>query len=144
MGVDQRFLRGTSSIPVPLTLITSLNHVAVCVTDVDRSRRFYGGVLGLKEIERPAFPFEGAWYELADGRQFHLIVHDHPLALRGTTKIDPRDGHLAFGVEDFDGAVAHLRAAGVECVVRPENITPWKQLYITDPDGNVIELNALR
>ena len=124
--------------------ITTLNHLAVCVTDIARSRRFYGGVLGLKEIPRPAFPFEGAWYELADGRQFHLIVHDNPLTLRGTTAIDLRDGHVAFGVEDFDRAVAHLQGAGVECVVRPENITPWKQLYFTDPDGNVIELNALR
>ena len=124
--------------------ISSLNHIAVCVTDIARSKRFYGGVLGLKEIPRPAFPFDGAWYELADGRQFHLIVHDRPLALRGTTEIDPRDGHLAFGVDDFDRAVAHLHAAGVECVVRPENVTPWKQMYFTDPDGNVIELNALR
>ena len=57
--------------------ITRLNHVAVCVTDIERSKRFYGGVLGLKEIARPAFPFAGAWYELADGRQFHLIVHEH-------------------------------------------------------------------
>jgi len=124
--------------------ITSLNHVAVCVTDIARSKRFYSGVLGLKEIARPPFPFEGAWYELADGRQFHLIVHENPLTLRGTTRIDLRDGHLAFGVEDFDGAVAHLQAAGVECVARPENVTPWKQVYVTDPDGNVIELNALR
>jgi catechol 2,3-dioxygenase-like lactoylglutathione lyase family enzyme len=124
--------------------ITSLNHVAVCVTDIARSKRFYSEVLGLKEVARPSFPFDGAWYELADGRQFHLIVHDRPLTLRGTTEIDLRDGHLAFGVEDFDAAVAHLRTAAVECVVRPENVTPWKQIYFTDPDGNVIELNALR
>jgi glyoxylase I family protein len=124
--------------------LTSLNHVAVCVTDVERSKRFYREVLGLKEVDRPAFPFDGAWYELADGRQFHLIVHDRPLTLRGTTEIDLRDGHIAFGVKDFDGAVVHLRAAGVECVARPENVTPWKQIYFTDPDGNVIELNALR
>ena len=124
--------------------ITSLNHIAACVTDVERSKRFYSGVLGLKEIPRPAFTFDGAWYELADGSRFHLIVHGHPLTLRGTTRIDLRDGHLAFGAEDFDGAVAHLQAAGVECVVRPENVTPWKQVYFTDPDGNVIELNAPR
>ena len=124
--------------------LTSLSHVAVCVTDIARSKRFYGEVLGLKEIERPPFPFDGAWYELADGRQFHLIVHDHPLTLRGTTRIDPRDGHIALGVEDFDRAVVHLQTAGVECVLRPENVTPWKQIYFTDPDGNVIELNALR
>jgi catechol 2,3-dioxygenase-like lactoylglutathione lyase family enzyme len=124
--------------------ISSLTHIAVCVTELQRSKRFYGGVLGLKEIPRPAFPFDGAWYELADGRQFHLIVHDRPLTLRGTTAIDLRDGHLALGVDDFEGAVSHLTAAGIECVVRPDNVTPWKQVYFTDPDGNVIELNALR
>ena len=96
------------------------------------------------QIARPAFPFDGAWYELADGRQFHLIVHNRPLTLRGTTDIDLRDGHLALGIDDFEGAVGHLQAAGIQCVVRPQNVTPWKQLYFTDPDGNVIELNALR
>ena len=124
--------------------ISSLHHVAVCVTDIERAKRFYGDVLGLKEIARPPFPFGGAWYELPDGRQFHLIVHERPRTLRGTTTIDLRDGHLALGVADFDRAVAHLRAEGVDCVERPENITPWKQVYVTDPDGNVIELNAPR
>ena len=124
--------------------ITSLTHIAVCVTDLKRSKQFYGGTLGMKEIPRPAFPFDGAWYELADGRQFHLIVHDRPLTLRGTTRIDLRDGHLALGTDDFEAGVEHLRSAGIECVVRPQNVTPWKQAYFTDPDGNVIELNALR
>ena len=124
--------------------ISALHHVAVCVTDIERSKQFYGEVLGLKEIPRPAFPFAGAWYEMADGRQFHLIVHEQPRTLRGTTDIDLRDGHFALAVADFDRAVAHLRAAGVECVERPDNVTPWKQVYVTDPDGNVIELNAPR
>jgi catechol 2,3-dioxygenase-like lactoylglutathione lyase family enzyme len=124
--------------------ITSVNHVAVCVTDIARSKDFYGRVLGLKEIARPPFPFAGAWYELADGRQLHLIVHERPRTLRGTTEIDLRDGHFAFGVADFDRTVVHLQSAGVDCIVRPDNITPWKQLYFTDPDGNVIELNELR
>jgi glyoxylase I family protein len=124
--------------------ISALHHVAVCVTDVTRAKRFYGEVLGLREVERPAFPFGGAWYEMADGRQLHLIAHEQPLTLRGTTDIDPRDGHFAFRVADFDGALAHLQALGVECVARPDNITPWKQIYVTDPDGNVIELNADR
>ena len=123
---------------------TTLHHVAVCVTDIDRAKRFYGDVLGLREIKRPAFPFAGAWYELADGRQFHLIVHERPRTLRGTTEIDPRDGHLAFGVADYDKTVAYLRAAGFPCVEHPDNVTPWKQVYVTDPDGNVIELNATR
>ena len=97
-----------------------------------------------KEIARPAFPFEGAWYALADGRQLHLIVHERPRTLRGTTEIDLRDGHFAFSVSDYERTVEHLTSAGVPCEVRPDNVTPWKQVYVTDPDGNVIELNAPR
>lgn len=124
--------------------ISALHHAAVCVTDETRAKRFYGEVLGLREVPRPAFPFGGAWYEMGDGRQLHLIVHKQSLTLRGTSDIDLGDGHLAFRVADFDGALAHLRALGVDCLVRPDNITPWKQIYVTDPDGNVIELNADR
>lgn len=124
--------------------ISALHHVAVCVTIEARAKQFYGQVLGLREIARPSFPFGGAWYEMDDGRQLHLIVHEQPLTLRGTTDIDLRDGHLAFRVADYDAALEQLQALGVECVARPDNITPWKQIYVTDPDGNVIELNADR
>lgn len=124
--------------------IEGLHHTAFCVTDLERARRFYDEVLGLAEIERPDFPFGGAWYRLGDGRQLHLIVHERPLTLRGTGAIDARDGHIAFRIADYDAALAHLRAHGVECLERPGNVTPWKQLYVTDPDGNIIELNVDR
>jgi catechol 2,3-dioxygenase-like lactoylglutathione lyase family enzyme len=47
-------------------------------------------------------------------------------------------------VSSYEAAVAHLRAHGLELLERPDNATPWKQIYFTDPDGNVIELNADR
>ena len=124
--------------------IRAFHHSAVCVTDIERAKQFYSGVLGLKEIPRAPFSFAGAWYELDDGTQFHLIVHTSPRTLRGTTAIDTRDGHLALRVADYDQALAHLRSHGIQCVELPDNITPWKQLYVTDPDGNVIELNVER
>lgn len=124
--------------------IEGLHHTAFCVTDLARARRFYSEALGLTEIERPDFPFGGAWYEFPDGRQLHLIVHERPLTLRGTREIDPRDGHIALRIADYDAAIAHFRAHGIECVERPDNVTPWKQLYVTDPDGNIIELNVVR
>lgn len=124
--------------------ITALHHVAVCVTDVDRAKRFYREVLGLMELHRPAFPFGGAWYELGDGRQLHLIEYPEAQTLRRRTSIDGKDGHLAFRIADYDQALAQLQAYGVPCLDRPDNLTPWKQLYITDPDGNVIELNVAR
>lgn len=113
------------------------------MTDVERARSFYGDVLGLVEIERPPFDFRGAWYELGE-RQLHLIVHPPTRTLRGTTEIEPRDAHFALRVEDYDHTLARLRAHGVDVVESPVNLTPWAQLYVTDPDGNVVELNVER
>lgn len=121
--------------------VESLHHVAVCVTDIDRAKHFYGVVLGLPEVARPPFDFGGAWYEFG-GRQLHLIVHPPTLTMRRTREIDAKDGHLALRVKSYRQALSHLTAQGVEVLERPENPTPWAQLYVTDPDGNVIELNA--
>lgn len=123
--------------------IETLHHVSLSVTDLERARAFYGGVLGLREIERPAFDFPGAWFALGD-RQLHLIVHTAPRSLRGTTEVDPRDGHFALRVKNRRGALEHLRTNGVEVRDNPRNATPWEQIHFTDPDGNVIELNAER
>lgn len=125
-----------------MTIVT-LHHVGIVVTDIVIAKAFYGGVLGLRELPRPAFDFEGAWYDLGD-RQLHLIVHPPARALRGTREIDARDGHVALRVADFDEALARLQAHGVPVYVSRENVTPWMQVYITDPDGNVIELNVER
>lgn len=127
----------------PESIVQSLHHVAVCVTDVARAKHFYGAVLGLPEVPRPTFDFGGAWYELG-GRQLHLIVHLPTRTLRGTTAIDTRDGHLALRVGNYQHTLDHLRRHGVACVESPRNMTPWAQIYVTDPDGNVIELNAER
>ena len=122
--------------------IESLHHVAVCVTDVDRAKQFYGGVLGLEELPRPPFDFGGAWYALGDSQQLHLIVHPPTLTMRRTTEIEAKDGHLAMRVGSYQPTLDHPRGHGVDCLDRPRNLTPWPQIYVTDPDGNVIEFNA--
>jgi len=123
--------------------IQNHHHVSVCVTNLPRAKQFYGDLLGLPEIARPAFSFPGAWYQLGDW-QLHLIVHTTPRALRGTTEIDGRDGHFAFRVRDYNETVEYLRSRGVPFWENPQNPTPWKQVYVTDPDGNVIEFNVDR
>lgn len=121
--------------------ISTIHHFSLCVSDLTRSRHFYGDVLGLRELPRPAFNFEGAWYEVGD-RQLHLIVRPGATTLRGITTIDPGDGHVALRVASYRAAVAYLHERGVACREFPTNVTPWPQVFITDPDGNQIELNA--
>ena len=99
-------------------------------------------MLGLTEIERPAFDFPGAWFALGD-RELHLIADSPARSLRGTTAVEARDGHFAPRV-DYEAMRRRLRDHGVEAVESPVNPTPWAQLYLTDPDGNVIELNVER
>ena len=53
--------------------ILDLNHVALGVSDVPRSIRFYEEIVGLKQKPRPDFDFEGAWFALGETRELHLI-----------------------------------------------------------------------
>jgi catechol 2,3-dioxygenase-like lactoylglutathione lyase family enzyme len=133
----------TEEAEVAVLEVEAIHHVSLAVTDLEAARRFWGGVLGLREIPRPEFPFPGAWYEVG-GRQVHLIVHGAGRTLRHTRDVDSHDGHVALRVRSYAGAKAHLAAQGVAVRDRYENHTPWAQLYVTDPDGNVVELNAER
>ena len=120
----------------------SLHHAAVVVTDLLRAKQFYGDVLGLPELaDRPAFPFPGAWFAIG-GDQLHLIVHDGAKTLRGTRAIDSRDGHIAIRVRDAAEVRARLDAAGWSYDDRPQSVTGWHQLFVTDPDGNMLEFNS--
>ena len=121
--------------------VETLHHVSVAVTELGRARQFYGDILGLPEIPRPPFDFAGAWYRVGD-RQLHLIGHPDTRTVRGTTEIDSRDGHYGLRVRSYRQAVEYLDARGVPHRDKPRNKTPWPQIYLTDPDGNVIELNA--
>ncbi|MFN0155045.1 MAG: VOC family protein [Gaiella sp.] len=126
-----------------------LQHVALVVTDVAASRRFYGEGLGLEEIPRPAaFRFGGAWFRAGDD-------HVHLIARADTTEHDlpPDPGlglqaglatHIAFEVDDLAGAEERLGRHGVPIaagrLLRGDGV---QQTYFRDPDGNIVELFQL-
>ena len=129
--------------------IESLHHVSIPVTDLGRSKQFYREILGLTEIDRPPFDFPGAWYQLGD-RQLHLIVHDHSTFREGKT-VDSRDIHFAIRVNSYRETRDFLRSKGFHPEAEDElkrtkesplSTAGWPQLYIMDPDRNVIELNV--
>ena len=121
-----------------------IHHVSVCVSDLARAKQFYGEVLGLRELPRPDLGFPGAWYAVGPAQELHLIVHPPSRTRRDTPEIDGRDGHFAFRVTSYADTLARLRAHGIALIESPHNKTPWAQIYVTDPDGNVIEFNVER
>ena len=133
--------------------IETLHHVSVPVRNLDESMRFYEEVLGLARIERPPFGFGGAWYQLGD-RQLHLICDEKVKAtFREAKRLDSRDVHFAIRVASYRETRDYLRSKGyhkdaddelMEMKESPDNPTNWRQLYIMDPNRNVIELNAER
>ena len=121
--------------------VQALQHVSITVTDLNRARNFYGGILRLTELARPAFDFNGAWYRVGN-QQLHLIVNPASRTQRSARDIDSREGHYALRVRSHHEALQHLQEHGIACRERLRNRTPWPQIFLTDPDGNLIELNA--
>ena len=114
----------------------SLNHAAFRVTDVAKSTEFYENVVGLKRIDRPNFPFGGAWYGIGNNA-LHLISSEGM-----GRKPDPLGPHIAFEVEDFEETKRALKEKGIEFLEAPAGMGVGRQLWITDPDGNTVELRT--
>lgn len=114
-------------------LIADIHHVSLNVTDTERALGFYRDLLGMSELERPAFSFGGAWLDAGHGRQVHLIEAAVP---------DDVGQHVAFAVHDLDDAVEALRSAGCR-VSDPSQVgdTAARQAFVLDPDGNRVELH---
>lgn len=129
----------------------TLHHVAISVSDLARAKAFYGGILGLEEIPRPNFPFDGAWYRVGN-REIHLIVSRDP-TFRTGKGVTLEDCHFALRVRSYREALAYLESKGLRETkdepgrsmrVNPSSVTGYPQIHILDPDRNVIEINAER
>lgn len=128
--------------------IRRLDHAAVLVKDVERSRRFYGQVLGMEEVPRPSnFNFPGAWFRRGSA-EVHLIGEaEHGRAAQvqpGNYRPEELSigfaAHIAFEVADLEEARQHLRDHNVEIVGGPRPRGDGVlQMYVCDPDGYVIE-----
>ena len=121
--------------------VQSLGHVVLKVADLERSERFYNGVLGMPVCAR----FDEQGMRMI----FFTLGNHHDLALSEVSGEESAGGaqavgldHVAFcigtALEELKEAKAHLEAAGL--TLHPVDHGVTKSLYFDDPDGNMVEL----
>jgi catechol 2,3-dioxygenase-like lactoylglutathione lyase family enzyme len=108
-----------------------IDHVAICVADVQKGLAFYRDVLGMTELPRPDLGDRGYWLD-AGGQQVHLMESDtRPLGAN----------HFAIRVDDINVALTDLQEQGVEVNLVPLIPGAGHRAFLHDPFGNLLELN---
>jgi catechol 2,3-dioxygenase-like lactoylglutathione lyase family enzyme len=118
--------------------VTGVNELVLEVLDLERATRFYTEVLGLPLVERWEHR-DAVWVMAGDRTRIGLWRPQVGLAGgRGGVHV-----HYAMHITpaDFDAAVARLRGHGYEPEVHEFGLyDDSRAAYVTDPDGNVVEL----
>ena len=114
--------------------ILGIDHVQVAAPRgcEAEARAFYGGLLGLEELEKPE-PLRargGSWFR-AGTHELHVGVEE-PFA-------PARKAHPGFVVDDLAALAERLRAQGID-VTPDETIPGVGRAYVADPFGNRLEL----
>ena len=124
--------------------VKSLDHVTIVVKDLDATRRFYVGLLGMQEVPRPAFSFQGQWFQ-AGPTLIHTILEFAGSGPAGSAACaNSRGHHFAFLVDDCWEAAKRVEAAGVPFVSPPKERPDGAiQLFINDPDGHLVEITSV-
>ena len=123
--------------------ISGLDHVALSVADLERSKKFYAEVLGFnvspRENQKP-----GVEYFLDCGPSLVGLIQGDPKG----DKHELQDGglggnHFSFRVhtQDFDSAVETLKSLGVTITFEKKREKSWS-VYFLDPDGNKLEMTS--
>ena len=143
-------------------MIQGFSHIGICVTDLDRSVRFYSDVFGFAQLYRLDFEndevsatmeqsgtFRSAMLIRDDIRIELLQWVDVPTTGSGERKPMTELGftHLSFRVEDVDGLTHAILAAGGSFLESTRTVlgdvedpASGRFVYLTDPDGTRIEL----
>ena len=98
----------------------------------DLARGFYGRLLGITEIAKPAHLAKrgGCWFERGN-----LKIH---LGVEADFR-PARKAHVAFLVADLPALIEKLTAAGY-ATKKDEPLEGYCRIYVDDPFGNRIEL----
>lgn len=139
---------------LPPGSLRRVHHIALNVADLQRSRQFYGNLLGLYELTGDEVP--STLQELVQaGKVANFVTPDGlVLDLFWEPELVPPDpdpdrqftraNHLAFDIAPaaFDQAVAILQQHQVPIALGPVTRPTGRGVYVYDPDGFMIEIRC--
>lgn len=121
--------------------VHALGHVVLKVQNLERSERFYAGLLGLPVCARLTEPLHMTFFTLGNHYDFALME----LGDQASRPLPQATGlaHVAFKVgdslEELRAVKGQLRQASIAIAYEMDH-TVTKSLYIEDPDENEVEL----
>jgi catechol 2,3-dioxygenase-like lactoylglutathione lyase family enzyme len=114
-------------------MIVRIDHVQLAAPTVCEAaaREFYGSILGLAEIEKPASlrARGGCWFQCGD-QQIHIGVE--------TTFQPAKKAHPAFAVADLGKLRETLLGRGVK-ITEDDSLPGTRRFFAEDPWGNRLE-----
>jgi glyoxylase I family protein len=128
----------------PAVTVTGLDHVVLRVASLERAVEFYGKVLGCpieRELETPRL------VQLRAGTSMIDLVPCAPGEAPGMSMGGRNMDHYAVRIAKMDvpALTAHLERSGIAAgpVLRRYGAEGYgSSVYITDPDGNTVELKG--
>jgi catechol-2,3-dioxygenase len=124
--------------------VRGLGEIALRVNNLDAMQTFYEEVIGLPLMSRVP---NCAFFKLADGYGGHtqvlaLFDRSKNLGYRGTDAATSTIDHIAFEIAlaDFAGEKKRLEVLGLQVETTEHAWVHWRSLYVTDPEGNQVEL----
>jgi len=131
--------------------ITELNHYLLVAKSLEKTKKFYQNVLGLKLAARPDFGFPGYWLKAGGDICVHLasqapnrirdqfLLKKHPRGTRGSGSVD----HIAFLAKKPEEVRRRIQKHKVTMHYRSFPDAKLFQIFLKDPDDVTIELNFL-
>lgn len=125
--------------------VSGLDHVNIVTADIAETRRFYQDLLGLGTAQVPPLPDGMVVNWLADtaGRPILHIQQYNPDRHGPTVPSGPTGAvdHVALECQDFDGQVSRCEKLGVPYRTNIVGDGLFRQVFVNDPNGLLLELN---
>lgn len=123
--------------------LKQMHHVAIIVSDYEKSKDFYVNQLGFEVVRENYRPKRGDWKLDLKFGDAELEIFSNPNAPKRVSRPEACGlRHLAFAVENIEEAISWLNEKGIETEpVRVDEFTNKKMTFFFDPDGLPLELH---